>query len=225
MGRQLRLNLEKPVVYGRDRFVASPANEAALEALDAFPEPDGGVLALVGPLGAGKTHLASDWAEGKGAVYFGDVAVAVADLASLEGRPVVVDDADKVDDETLFHLINLAQTRGGGLLLTSQARPAAWRCALPDLRSRLNAIRVVEIGAPDDVVMWALLERFFEQAGIKPSQELLEYLVRRIERSAVAAREIVARLDEAAGPEHRPVTRALAREILETEIDSGDLLD
>ena len=53
----------------------------------------------------------------------------------------------------------------------------------------------------------------------------LEFLVRRIERSPVAARDVVARLDEAAGPEHRPVTRALARQILETETDSGDLLD
>jgi chromosomal replication initiation ATPase DnaA len=225
LGRQLRLNLQKTTPYGPDEFVVAPANEAAVRALDAWPDGLGGVLALVGPEGSGKTHLMADWARRTGAALLNDVAAELADLSELEGRPVAVDDADRVDDETLFHLINLAQAQGGGLLLACRTRPASWKAALPDLRSRLDAIRVVELGPPDDVVLWGVLERFFRQSSIRPSQELLEYLVRRIERSVPRARDIVAKLDEAAGPEHRPVTRALAREILEKETDSGDLFD
>jgi chromosomal replication initiation ATPase DnaA len=217
MGRQLRLNLERAASFRREDFVVSPANEEAVAALDAWPAWFGGVLALVGPEGSGKTHLATDWAERHGAVFFSDVAVELTDLRELEGGPVVIDDAGEVDDETLFHLINQATSPGGGLLLTARTRPSTWSVSLPDLRSRLDALRVVVLGPPDDVVLFAVLDRFFRSSSIRPSADLLEYLVRRIERSVPKAREIVRRLDEAAAADHRPVTRALAREILEGE--------
>lgn len=219
-GVQLSLKLQRPATYRREDFVVSPTNESAVRALDAWPDWLGGALALVGPEGAGKTHLATDWAQqaDAAAVRPGEV----VDLAGLEGRPVVVDDADRLDDETLFHLINLAGLPGGGLLLTSRDRPAAWACSLPDLRSRLNALRVVELGGPDDTVLRGVLLRFFEQSSIRPSEDLLAYLVRRIERAVPKAREVVALLEEAAGPELRPVTRALAREILDAEPDLFD---
>src|SRR5690606_28096546 len=93
--------------------------------------------------------------------------------------------------------------------------------ALPDLRSRLNALPVALLGEPDDAVLQALLARFFQERHIRPSDDLLPYLVRRIERSVAAAREIVARLDEAAGEQNRAISKALARQLL--EVESGEL--
>ncbi|MBS0296247.1 MAG: chromosomal replication initiator DnaA [Proteobacteria bacterium] len=218
MGRQLRLDLQSAIPQTRDDFVVSPANERAVAMLDTWPSSQGGVLALVGPEGSGKSHLASNWAERTGAEFLQDVAADLADLPSLEGRTVAIDDADRVDDETLFHLINQAHMPGGGLLLISRRRPAAWSAELPDLRSRLDAIRVIELGSPDDVVLWGVLDRFFRQRSITPSPDLLEYLVRRIERSVPHAREIVARM----AADHRPPTRALARELLEQDGGEND---
>jgi chromosomal replication initiation ATPase DnaA len=203
----------------RDDFVVSPANELAVAALDAWPDGRiNGVLALVGPEASGKTHLAMNWAERVRAEQLDHIGAELADLPALEGRPVVIDDADRVDDETLFHLINQANIPGGGLLLVSRRLPAAWATDLPDLRSRLDAIRVVELGLPDDVVLWGVLDRFFRQRSITPSPDLLEYLVRRIERSVPRAREFVARM----AADHRPPTRALARELLGPGDDAGD---
>lgn len=221
MGPQLPLNLETAEPFRWRDFVVSPSNESAVAVLAEWPDAAGGALALVGPEGSGKTHLATAWAERCGAILLNDVAADIIDLPDMEGRCVVVDDADRVDDETLFHLINQAGIRGGCLLLTSRTAPSSWSAALPDLRSRLDALRTLELQAPDDVVLWALLERFFRQSAIRPSRDLLEYLVRRIERSAPQAREVVARLHRAAVSDHRPVTRALAREVLESESGEG----
>ncbi|HYF23217.1 MAG TPA: DnaA/Hda family protein [Caulobacteraceae bacterium] len=203
--------------------MVSASNRAAAEALAAWPDAVGGALALVGPEGAGKSHLAADWAERTGAVMLNDVAAELANLSEFEGRPVVLDGAESVDDETLFHLINLAQAEGGALLLTARTPPSAWETALPDLRSRLNAIRVVQVHEPDDDVLKGVLQRLFADRAITPSPELIEYLARRIERSIPAARRIVAELDADAGS--RPITRALARELLEKEPAGGDLFD
>ena len=124
----------------------------------------------------------------------------------------------------MFHLINLAAAEGFGLLLTSRAWPRAWSCALPDLRSRLNALRVVQLHEPDDLVLRGVLDRFFRQRLIVPPDDVLDYLVRRIERSAPKAREVVARIDEAASAEARAVTVALARKVIEDdEAETGEL--
>jgi chromosomal replication initiation ATPase DnaA len=225
---QLRLKLDRIPAFRREDFIASETTAEALALLDAWPAWRGGVLALVGPAGSGKTHLATAWARRTRARSLDPSRhVAAIDLDRLEGRPVLVENADAAGadpawGETLFHLINMAVRPGGGLLLTARSLPTAWPAALPDLRSRLNALPVALLGAPDDAVLQALLERFFRERNIRPAEDLLPYLVNRIERSAAKARDIVARLDEAADEQHRPVTKALARQLLETETSETD---
>jgi chromosomal replication initiation ATPase DnaA len=117
-------------------------------------------------------------------------------------------------EEALFHLINLAPREGGGLMITARSAPTLWPAALPDLRSRLNALFVAELEEPDDVVLEGLLRRFFKARNIRPGEDVYAYLLRRIERSAVTARDIVQRLDEAPD-DLKPVSRVLARQLLE----------
>src|SRR4051794_29503965 len=124
MARQLRLGLRRPVTYSRAEFALGPCNGPAVASLDAWPAWHGGALALVGPEGVGKTHLARAWAELAGATVLDRAA---PDIAAAEGRPVLVEDVDRgAPDEALFHLINMAARPGGGLLLTARTPPAAW---------------------------------------------------------------------------------------------------
>jgi chromosomal replication initiation ATPase DnaA len=227
VGSQLRLELRRPTVYRRESFIVSPTNADAVRAVDAWPVWHGGCLALIGPEGSGKTHLARAWAKRAGAtVLAADKAASTEELAALQGRPILIEDADGgVADETLFHIINMAGADGGGLLLTARAAPQAWSAALPDLRSRLNALPLAELPPPDDIVLEGVLRKFFRERNIKPADDLIPYLLRRIERSAPRAQEIVARLDEAADAEQRAVSRALARQILENEGETLNLFD
>ena len=219
--QQLRLGLKRPSSFARADFVFSATNREAIDALDAWPAWHGGCLALIGPEGAGKTHLARDWAARTGALILD---VRQADLADAHGRPVLVEDADQADAETLFHLINMAGA-GDGLLLTARTHPRVWPADLPDLRSRLNALQVAEIGEPDDVVLEGVLRKFFRERNIRPAEDVYPYLMRRIERSVRVAREVVARLDEAADAEHREITRILARQILESDEQTLNLFE
>jgi len=212
MARQLRLRLGRPASHSRDEFVHGPSNAVATQAVDAWPRWPAGCLALIGPEGVGKTHLARAWAESVDAVVLDRRR---PDVAAADGHPALLEDVDQgVPEEALFHLINLAPREGGGLLLTARAKPSAWPAALPDLRSRLNALFVAEIEEPDDTVLEGLLRRFFTARSIRPGEDVYAYLLRRIERSAVTARDIVRRLDEAPD-ELKPVSRVLARQLLE----------
>jgi chromosomal replication initiation ATPase DnaA len=217
LARQLRLKLRRPASYAREDFVLSETNRDALKALDDRTGWHGGCLALVGPEGSGKTHLALEWAAKAKATI---LSTECTDLERAYDGPILMEDAEQAHPETLFHLINIAGS-GGPLLLTSRDHPRAWPAELPDLRSRLNALHVAEIGEPDDKVLESLLRKFFRERNIRPAEDVYPYLMRRIERSVRVAREIVARLDEAADAEEREITRTLARQILES--DSGTL--
>ncbi len=209
----MRLRLDRALRSGRSDFVVSPANAEALGAVDAWPAWPGGALCLVGPAGSGKSHLAAIWVARTGAVAW--------DGRTSQG-PVLLEDADRRgSEEVLFHLLNRA-AEGHGLLLTARARPAGWPAHLPDLRSRLNALAVAEIEEPDDLVLSGVLARLFAERSITPPEDLIPYLVKRIERSVPQARAVVEQLDEEAAALHRPVTRALAREVLEAAGEVSD---
>jgi chromosomal replication initiation ATPase DnaA len=218
LNRQFRLKLDRQEAFRREDFVVSPSNIEAMKALDSWPAWHGGCLALIGPEGSGKSHLAQSWARAV------DAAVVPAkgrvELGPLQGRPVLYEDADRDRgrrDDILFHLINMAGQPGGGLLVTGRAPPSGWPATLPDLRSRLNAMPVAQILEPDDVILEKVLRKFFRERNIKPTEDVFPYLLRRIERSAPKALEMVKRLDEAADAEGRAVSRALARQILEED--------
>lgn len=217
----MRLPLQRDLPDGAHGFVVSDCNRAAVEALADWPGPVAGTMALCGPEGCGKSRLAQIWAERVGAVALHGGEAALIDPLEIEGRPVLLDRAQDVDDETLFHLINLTQAPGGALLMVARSAPSTWEAALPDLRSRLDAVRTFPIGPPDDAVLAAMLEARFAERGIRPGADVIPYLLRRIDRSAAAAAAVVEQLDAL----HRPVTRALAREAVEGGRTSGDLFD
>lgn len=211
---QLRLPLNRPVVYRREDFVVSPANVRAVETLRS-QHPWPGALALVGPEGAGKTHLARLWARQHGAATPRPNA---ADLSVLHGQPLLIEDADNwPDEEGLFHLLNLANEPGGTLLLTARTLPAMWSASLRDLRSRLNALPVVELEEPDDAILSGVIRKLLKERNIVPADDLIPYLLLRVERSIPAVRAIVAALDEKSAEEKREVNRALAQAVLKVD--------
>ena len=208
--RQLRLDLSKAPSHAREDFVVSDCNAAAVAAVDAGELWPGGKLALIGPTGSGKTHLARAWAAEVGAT----TPDLEGGLISAAQGPMLVEDADRgKPDELLFHLFNMADA-GAPLLITGRTPPAGWRVRLPDLASRLKALTLARLEPPDDTVLLAIMSNLFSERNIRPTDGVPTYVLRRIERSASAVRDIVRRIDEWAGTERREVTLALAREIL-----------
>ncbi|MFM8821326.1 MAG: chromosomal replication initiator DnaA [Phenylobacterium sp.] len=219
---QALLDVWNPLFDARGDFIAGAGNAGARARLDAWPRWPGGALVLVGPEGCGKSRLAETWAARAGARRLDPRA---PDLAAARQAPVLLEDVDRgFCAEGLFHLLNLAPA-GQGVLLTARTRPAAWPAALPDLRSRFNALETALVEAMDDEILTGVLESFLRARGIRPPPDLAPYLIRRIDRSAPAARDMVERLHEASARDLRPVTRALARELLDDAAENLDLFE
>jgi chromosomal replication initiation ATPase DnaA len=219
---QLSLGLALPVSWSRDDFLVAPGNEAALGWLDRWPDWPNGALALHGATGSGKTHLAHIWAVQAGARLVGPADLTEGAVDGLARQPLVLDDADDgADPVALFHLINLMRERGHGLLLTGSLPPAQWPYTLPDLMSRLKAMPSAGIAAPDDALLAAVLVKLFSDRQLHVGEDVVRYLVPRIERSFHAARHWVATLDATALAEGRAVTVALARRMLDAGAEAS----
>jgi len=219
--RQLPLDLGHGTGYSRDELVVSSTNSQAAALIDRWPDWPSQVVVLAGPAGSGKTHLASIWRARAGAlkVDAGRIGESIADLGD---RPVLIDDIDKVpvDEQDLFHLINAVRGAGSTLLLTARRFPSAWGVALPDLISRLKAAATVEIHEPDDLLLAGVITKLFADRQVEVEPHVVQYLVRRIERSLATAMRVVERLDRAALERKTPITRALAAETV-SAMDEG----
>ena len=225
--RQLAFDLAHVESLHRHDFLPSVSNADALAMIERWPDWPSSSLALVGPPGSGKSHLAAIWADLAGARFLSARALNEADMpAALATGALVLEDAASVsfDQRALFHLLNLAREQGAFVLLTASSSPSAWPIGLLDLASRLRAIPTVSLGAPDDALMRAVLVKLFADRQLTVEESLIEYLLPRIERSLTAAKEIVARIDAEALRTRRSATRALAAEVLRASVTGNERL-
>jgi chromosomal replication initiation ATPase DnaA len=214
--RQLAFALPHAESFSRDDFLEGPGNAAAVELIDRWPDWPGRVVMLVGEAGAGKSHLAAVWAENAGARLVAARALTAGAVpGALATGALVVEDvaATGLDERALFHLLNLARQDEVDVLMTARTPPAGWALELPDLLSRLRAVPVVTLAAPDDALLRALIVKLCLDRQLNVDEALVNYVASRIERSFAAARRAVAQLDAEALRLRRPVTRALAVEL------------
>lgn len=191
---QIALPLDWPVADKEEDFLVSESNRAAYEHLRRWALWPVMASLLTGPRKSGRSLL--------GRIF----------VRKTGGR--LFDDAERHDEEALFHAWNEAQERRRPLLIVADAPPPRWQVALPDLGSRLAATPHVAIGAPDDSLLGQLILKLLGDRGLAAPPELADYLVPRIERSYVSVLNVVAILDRAMLSHHRRMTVPLAKKAL-----------
>ena len=215
--RQLAFALPHAESLTRDNFLEGPANEAGLALIDSWPDWPNRIMLLVGPEGSGKSHLAAIWAEDAGARSTAAHALALDDVpGALATGALVIEDLKpgRFDERAMFHLMNLARQDEAFVLMTTRLSPSAFEVELRDLRSRLRAVPTVSLLPPDDLLFRGLIVKFCADRQLSVDETVVSYLTSRIERSYAAARQAVDLLDTEALRLGRPVTRALAAELL-----------
>jgi chromosomal replication initiation ATPase DnaA len=218
MPAQLPLALPHRPALGGSDFLVADANRAAVAWLDAWPDWPSPGLVVWGETGCGKTHLAATWQLRADAVRLASSDLAVACVPTLLGhsKAIVLEDVDRAPPEPVawLHLYNLLAERNGHMLLTAREAPARWQIGLPDLASRMRALAAVEIAAPDETLVEAVLVKHFADRQMRVPTETVRYIVTRLERSLGAVAQIAAALDLASLAGKRPASVPLAREVL-----------
>ncbi len=214
---QLVFELPHRAAMGLEDFLVSESNAAAVALVDRWPDWPVGAAILVGPTGSGKTHLANVWQLRTAATSY------PAPVLSREGVPavasagaVIIEDIQTlVDEAALFHLLNLVREQRLQVLLTTDTAPGDLCVGLPDLRSRLKALPMASIEAPDDALLRAVLVKLFADRQLSVEPHVIDYVLVRMERSMSAAERFVTEADRQALVRQRRVTRAIAATALD----------
>jgi chromosomal replication initiation ATPase DnaA len=214
--RQFVLDLPLAPSTARDDFVVTASNRTALAMLDGWPDWPAPVVALVGPPGSGKSHLAEIWRARANARRIGPAG------EGADAPVLLAEDLDRApfDERALFHHWNRVAGTGGSMLIVAREPPGRWRVALADLASRLKAAPEVELHAPDDLLLTAVMAKLFADRQLAVDPGVVAHLASRMERSLDAARDIVRRLDLLSLAEGRRITRPLAARVLQ-ELGGG----
>ena len=217
---QLSFDLPSAPALGRDDFLVSESNAIAMAALENPAAWPAGKLALIGEAGSGKTHLTHVWAEDTEAKIFDARRLNTADIEALASAPLAVEHIEDIAgnpylERAMFHLHNLILANRQPLLITGRREPTHWAIALPDLKSRMQGTPAIRIDAPDDMLLMQLLVKLFFDRGIDVKAPVVDYLVKRMDRSFHAAQYLVQALDQEALARGKPIGLRLAGEVLD----------
>jgi hypothetical protein len=192
---QIALPLDWPAGADERDYIVSEANKPLIRHLEHWSLWPVMATILTGPRKSGRSLL--------GRIFVG------------KSGGEMIDDADRADEEAIFHAWNRAQERRRPLILIADMPPPIWRARLPDLRSRLAATPAMRIEEPDDDLAAQLIEKLCLARGLAAPPELIRYLVPRIERSYLGVTRTVDALDELAFERRQRLTVPLARRALE----------
>jgi hypothetical protein len=195
---QIALPLDWPQSQGESRLIVTGSNREAFEHFRKWSLWPVKATLLTGPRRSGRSLLARTFVERVG------------------GR--VVDQADRADEEELFHAWNAAQESGRPLVMIVDRVPPDWNIGLPDLRTRIAVTPVAKIVEPDDALFQALIELHFADRGLHVPREALRFMTERLHRDYWTVERAVEAVDRFAIAERARVSLPTIRRAL---IDSG----
>jgi len=219
--QQIPFDLSGRPALGKEDFLISPANRAAIGWIDRWPDWPAPMLVLSGPPASGKTHIAAVWQERSKAQHISPEmllthgANEIAEMGEylvLDGLDLWLGDRDA--ETTLFHLYNIFREEQRSFLVTMRMAPAHVDFAIADLSSRFRAAPVATIQPPDDMLLASVLIKLFSDRQLNVGNDVIKYVLPRMERSFSAARDIVSKADHMALAEKRRISIPLLRRVL-----------
>ena len=191
---QIALPLDFPQSGDERRFVLSDANREAFEHFRHWSMWPVKATVLTGPRRSGRSLLARGFVDRVGGRLF--------------------DDAERHEEEALFHAWNQAQETGRPLVMIADEVPPTWTPRLPDLKTRLAVTPVIRIEHPDDMLFAGLIQLFFADRGLHIPPDALRFMTERLHRDYWTAERAVEAVDRFAISERARLTLPTIRRAL-----------
>lgn len=212
---QLALELGHQPSHAEDDYIVGEGNRLAYAHVLAYPDWPGPLTLILGPAGAGKSHLARIWAERAGAALV-EPRSAEARASSNDSAPLVAEDVDRAGyaEAALFHLLNQSMRTQRPLLLTARAPVEEWPFITQDLKSRARLAARFTLELSGDIQLSQMFVKLFQDRQVTVEPKVVAYIVARMERLPQEAVELADLMDRLALERGSAITRTVAAEAL-----------
>ena len=186
-------------------------NKTNFYAFNALINNDTKVSFLYGPKKSGKSYLSKIWLKKNNAIEYNNNYEVLLNLHNN----ILIDNLIFYDQEKIFHIVNNCILNNSKVLITSDNKINEINFVFKDLSSRLKTFSNLEINQPNDEMLLAILTKLLiEKQFIIKSNEIFEYIIRRVDRTYQGINDIVKKLDILSLEKKRQLTIPLIKEIL-----------
>ena len=213
---QLLLDFDHNIEFNEHDYFVSRSNYLAFNLIQNWPKWERKILNISGDTFSGKTHLAKIFQYKSNALYLGhnDINEDVFKKIKLN-ESIIIDDFEKIKNENLLYsLFNLIYQDNKYLLILSNRTISKMNYSLDDLNSRAKNCIFAQIENPDDDLIFAIIVKSFSDRQIKLEKKLLEFIIKRIERSYGKIYEFIYKVDELSLKKKKPINLKTIKEIL-----------
>tara|TARA_B100000745_G_scaffold68669_1_gene40913 strand:- start:1063 stop:1722 length:660 start_codon:yes stop_codon:yes gene_type:complete len=213
---QLLLQFNYNQNFNYDDFFVSKSNFFAFELIKKWPRWEKNILNIHGEKFCGKTHLANIfYNKNKGIkIYENQINNEIFKKLKLYENIIIDGFKNETDEKLLYSLFNLVDSDNKFLLVNSITPINEIEFNLKDLRSRSKNCLFAKIDNPDDELMFAIILKNFSDRQIKIDKKLIEFIIKRIDRSYGKIGEFIYKIDELSLKKKKPIDFKIIKEIL-----------
>ena len=216
MSDQLILKFPASNAYLQEDFYVSSSNKEAYDFVSKWPKWHKRIVNIFGPKRSGKTHIAS--------ILKSKTSILETQASQLDNNIIfnyktkealIIENlSEKVSEELLFSIWNVALQDNKYLLITSYKPINSYNFILPDLKSRVNSCITLGIKLPGDDLIGVILAKNFSDKQIKVEKKQIDYIIKRIDRSYENISRFISVLDKYSLKKGNPINLKLIKEVL-----------
>ena len=199
-----------------DDFYVSKSNEHVLNFINQWPKWQKNFLNLSGERSSGKTHLMNIFIEKFKGIKFEAQLFDDNDLRKIKVyQNIILENLDtNIDEQLCYTLINTIEQDNKYLIITSRKPIVDLVFKLKDLQSRTSNFILQTFEKPDDNLMFALILKNLSDRQIFLDKKLINYIVKRIERSYSNIFDFIYKIDEMSLKKKKSINLKIIKEAL-----------
>ena len=197
-------------------YYLSPSNQNAYNLINCWPKWIKKTINLYGEKFSGKSHLVSIFEKKTTCIKvfseeFSDMTIQNFKIK----QALIIEDLDENFSENLLYtVLNIIEQENKYLLITSLEPLNKFNFKLPDLISRIRNCLIIGIKNPDDNLIFALLIQYLSDRQINIDKKLIEYIIKRIDRSYEKIFLFIHKIDKLSLKKGIPINLSIIKEAL-----------
>ena len=184
--------------FKNEDFYVSKSNEHILNLLLKWPKWVKNFINISGENFSGKTHLVNIFLKKFEGIKFEANQLNNECLKKIEiYQNIIIENlSENINEKLLYTFLNAVEQENKYLVVTSTKPIVNFNFNLKDLKSRSKNFLLQNIEKPDDELIFALIIKNLSDRQISLNKKLIEYIVKRIDRSYSKIFDFIYKIDE-----------------------------